>query len=223
MSVNQIDFKHFFSPVSYSAPSATTGNSSFSDIMKSVTAGNPSREEIETIAAYLKIRMNESLLNAIAGGDHVSPPTLFSGMPMGEMKTPPGPESKETGKTYSPDILNRAASTFHVDPSLISAVIKAESGGNPRATSPKGAIGLMQLMPGTAKDLGVTNAYDPEQNVMAGTKYLKILLDRYGGNRDLALAAYNWGPGNLEKSHRSMPRETVNYVARIKKYMGVQA
>ena len=77
----------------------------------------------------------------------------------------------------------------------------------------------MQLMPETAKDLGVKNAYDAEQNVMGGTSYLKSLLERYDGKVDLALAAYNWGMGNLERSPDHLPSETINYVARINNYL----
>jgi soluble lytic murein transglycosylase-like protein len=144
-------------------------------------------------------------------------------MPLPEKMQEPAAEPAPEKTLPRSELVDRAASAYQVDPSLISAVIRAESGGNPKATSPKGAMGLMQLMPGTARDLGVTDPYDPQQNIMGGTKYLKSLIDRYGGNKDLALAAYNWGPGNLEKSHRSMPRETVAYVARIKKYLGEQA
>jgi soluble lytic murein transglycosylase-like protein len=82
-------------------------------------------------------------------------------------------------------------------------------------------MGLMQLMPDTAKGLGVTNAYDPEQNVMAGTRFLKSLLDRYNGDVRMALAAYNWGMGNLERSTTgNLPEETRNYIARIMKSYG---
>ncbi|MBF0147431.1 MAG: lytic transglycosylase domain-containing protein [Magnetococcales bacterium] len=113
-------------------------------------------------------------------------------------------------------IIQKASQRYGVDSDLIRSVIKVESSFNPRAVSPSGAKGMMQLMPGTAKELGVKDPFDPEQNIMGGTAYLSRLLDRYDGNVRSALAAYNWGMGNLEKKPMAaMPGETRQYVSRI--------
>jgi soluble lytic murein transglycosylase-like protein len=112
-------------------------------------------------------------------------------------------------------IVEEAARTHGVEPSLIRAVIEVESGGNPLAVSPAGAQGLMQLMPSTGAELGVKNPFDPVQNIMAGTRYLRQLMDRYQGNVRLALAAYNWGMGNLERRPDAMPKETQRYIVKV--------
>lgn len=112
-------------------------------------------------------------------------------------------------------VIREAAKTHGVDEALVKSVIKVESNFNSNSTSPKGAMGLMQLMPETARELGVQNAYDPAENVGAGTRYLKSLLNRYDGNVRLALAAYNWGMGNLEKRPGQMPLETSQYIDRV--------
>lgn len=96
-------------------------------------------------------------------------------------------------------IIQKAASQYGVPEKLIESVIKHESSFNPNAVSSAGATGLMQLMPATAKFLGVSNAFDPEQNVMGGTKYLSQLMEKYNGDLSLTLAAYNAGPGNVSK------------------------
>jgi soluble lytic murein transglycosylase-like protein len=120
------------------------------------------------------------------------------------------------------DLIVENASQHSLHPDFVRAVIQAESAFNPRARSVKGAMGLMQLMPGTAADYGVTNAYDPVQNIRAGVAYLKSLLVRFGNDVSLALAAYNAGPRAVEKYGNAVPpyKETRNYVSKIRANAG---
>ena len=113
-------------------------------------------------------------------------------------------------------LIQQTAERHKVDPALIRAVIAAESAYQPGATSRKGAQGLMQLMPGTAHDLGVGNAYDPRQNIDGGVRYLRALLEKYDGDLDRALAAYNAGEGAVERAH-GVPNyaETRAYVRKV--------
>lgn len=113
-------------------------------------------------------------------------------------------------------IISRKSVKYDIRPSIIKAVITAESNWDPNAVSKKGAIGLMQLMPATARDMKISDPYDPEDNIEAGTRYLRYLLNRFDGSLKLALAAYNAGPGRVERSG-GIPRisETREYVRRV--------
>lgn len=128
--------------------------------------------------------------------------------------------SGAAGATFPPDKLDRvvreAAERNKLDPALVKAVIGVESGGNPAAVSRKGALGLMQLVPATAERFGVGDAFDPAQNVEGGTRYLRTLLNRYNGDLERALAAYNAGENAVERSG-GVPNipETRNYVQRV--------
>ena len=121
-------------------------------------------------------------------------------------------------KNSSPQTINafiQAASSEHgVDPLLIKAIIKTESNFDPAAVSPKGAQGLMQLMPATARDLQVADPFDPQENITGGTKYLRSLLDSYKGDVELSLAAYNAGPGKV-KGRMPNIAETKTYVSKV--------
>ena len=131
------------------------------------------------------------------------------------MRTTTKPPSARATSRYD-DLIEQHAHRHGLPADLIRAVIQAESGFNPRAVSPKGAMGLMQLMPATARELGVLDPFHPGDNIRGGVSYLAGLMTRYGQNVELALAAYNAGPASVERYGAVPPyRETQNYVKRI--------
>ncbi|QGU94286.1 transglycosylase SLT domain-containing protein [Clostridium bovifaecis] len=132
-----------------------------------------------------------------------------------------------SGSTTIEEAVEKASKRYGIDKDLIMAVIKQESDFNPKSTSHAGAQGLMQLMPGTANDLGITDPYDIDQNIDGGTRYLKSMLEMHGNSKQLALAAYNAGPGTLRKRGvdtveeiSRLSYETRDYVKKVMKYYG---
>jgi soluble lytic murein transglycosylase-like protein len=147
---------------------------------------------------------------------NLSRPTLQPVTPIIPTSTP-STKVKGSVETFSAydDVIDKACAKYGVDPSLVKAVVRAESGFSSRAESRSGARGLMQLMPSTAAELGVDDLFDPEQNIDAGVRYMKQQLDRFG-NEKLALAAYNAGPASVVKHHGIPPfRETQSYVDKV--------
>ena len=165
-----------------------------------------------------KIQSFENVLKNSTGvkfGDLLTRPVTKDNANIYSAQAETGAEKISTREQIK-NIVFRAAKKHGVDEKLVNALIKQESGFNPNAKSKVGAMGLMQLMPATAKGLGVTNPMDPEQNVEGGVKYLKSMLNKYNGNVILALAAYNAGPGAVDKYDGVPPyKETQNYVKSI--------
>lgn len=151
-------------------------------------------------------------------GDNLPTRSSYS-VPTQQMK--PVSISENTAQRISKydEIIDKASKEYGIPKNLIKSVIAAESAGNHAAVSPAGAKGLMQLMDGTAASLGVSNSFNPEENIFGGTNYLNKMLNKFDGSLELALAAYNAGPGNVEK-HNGIPPfdETRKYVSRVLSY-----
>lgn len=138
-------------------------------------------------------------------------------------KTDLGREGRRMSETDLESLIRQKARTYGVDEDLVRAVVRMESGGNPKAVSTAGAMGLMQLMPETAEMLGVNDPFDPVQNVDGGVRYLKLMLDRYDGDETLALAAYHSGPGRVDRYGGVPPYPKVNHYVRTVKALLLRA
>ena len=191
------------------------------------------KNQLTQLAGIIQKQMNEALFHAFSDSKEKSTLHEFQlpGMNLNGLGGPmdhsiPGNEnrniSRDIEKTASQSeiesIIEKTSYRYNVDPDLTKAVVRAESDFRPGCTSSKGAMGLMQLMPATARELGVENPYDPDENVDGGTRYLKQLLDRYNGDVNLALSAYNWGMGNVERNPGQLPQETKTYISRVRRY-----
>lgn len=210
-------------------PSGSAAHPDFGSIFRASIADQIRRQPLDIVIIEALSRALEAILSENRSEENDSLPSSlfplnFPGLPLQAARAECRPKEKELnveasnnlqGRQDIEHIVKEAAQKYGVEPALIKAVIAVESDGEPQAVSPAGALGLMQLMPATAAELGVTNPFDPVQNVMAGTRYLRQLTDRYQGNARLALAAYNWGMGNLEKRPEALPKETREYIARV--------
>ncbi len=222
------------SPSTTNAKTADTVSDNSSDVSFSTSLDTAKKAvklmAIDTAIAQAKasgsngISMNSELAVKLGISNYISTSTTATGLNTTVKHTPVSQENtfSKTELTCSEELnpyFVEAAETYNVDINLLKSIAKAESNFRPDATSSAGAMGVMQLMPATAADLGVTNAYDAHENIMGGAKLISQLLTKYDNNLSLALAAYNAGSGNVDKYGGIPPfKETQNYVTKVLEY-----
>ncbi len=206
--INNQDYPANLNPIDTIYPANKPNNmESFENILQSTTKSNFGSlllgpQAMRVNADIVKNNSQNSLTNTLNELNGVNAANSYN--------------TSGASKAQILSMVSKVSEKYGVDDKLVKALIKQESGFNPDATSKAGAMGLMQLMPATAKHLGVKDAYNPLQNVEGGVKYLKSMLDKYNGNIILALAAYNAGPGAVDKYSGVPPyQETQNYVKNI--------
>ena len=173
--------------------------------------GQPSQVQADP---YLRVCKNGVIYYYFSNQEVNSPQPSFRNPPRFRVKAPP--VARKLAPQELELLVQEASRNHNVPPSLVKAVIRVESNFNPSATSPKGAQGLMQLMPGTADDLLVANPYDPRENISGGVRYLRMLLDRFNNRLHLALAAYNAGPQRVSQRLEVPPiPETQGFVSDV--------
>jgi len=188
------------------------------------THRNDGESVVLTLRGGGEVTCDKSLIEKILP-DEVPYPEPQAPANEADSAKPPVPASGSAAlrETIYSELINATAQTHGVDPILVQALIQVESNYQPRARSSKGAMGLMQLMPAVAREYKVRNAYDPKSNLDAGIRKLKSLLEKWGGDVGLALAAYNAGDGAVSKFNGIPPyRETQNYVSRILAIAGLR-
>lgn len=202
-------------PLAHAAEHVTLRNGFELDCVRQETVGNkvrlylPEKTSAQSAPAADESSYLEVAADAIVRVETVPDP------PPAKVAAATAPQAAPT-RAEMQEMLAHAGAAHHIDTDLLASVIKAESGGHVRAVSRTGAQGLMQLMPGTATQMGVQDAFRPDQNIAGGTTYLDELLTRYHDNLTLALAAYNAGPAAVDRYHGIPPyRETREYVARV--------
>ncbi|KGA97321.1 hypothetical protein AJ85_13585 [Alkalihalobacillus alcalophilus ATCC 27647 = CGMCC 1.3604] len=204
---------------SQSSPFSSETNRLFHAYLNQELQGSPfsgapfGHDQISRLLSMEQLDRQPSLFQTING---MSQPVSKATVPFpSQVETQSNMYTNAKEAVYLPYI-EEAAQKYNLDPKLLYSVIKHESNFNPHAISPAGAAGLMQLMPATARGLQVTNVFDPEQNIHGGAKYLRQMLNKYDNNIELALAAYNAGPGNVDKYGGIPPfKETQNYVPKV--------
>jgi len=243
MSIESLNSPALFPPLSLSTPPAVAANShkrEFAALFEQLTQGQPgappTAEQALIQLKMTQLQMMQGLFSSIDDDEQERQPLfdMAANTPFSLLDNRRGQFIDKYRQNVAPlqqqpevasrdqieGIIDRVAQKVKLAPELIRAVVAVESSYNPTAVSHAGAQGLMQLMPATAADLGVKDSFDPVDNISGGSRYLSRLLDKYHGDLDHALAAYNWGQGNVDRHGLDkMPTETRNYLVKVKQLL----